>query len=256
MQLLDLDEYGEGIGNAGAVLRNNAVRAGLDAPVPTCPGWTVRDLLTHLGLVHRWAASVVDQGPRRPDAEVEADAATSDDLVGWSDEGLVEVLNALGSAPDDLAVRFHLRNAPAPRLAWTRRMCHETTIHAVDAMAAALGRAPRTGELWFGPRLAADGIDELLRGFLPRPATRLRYDRPITIAVRPDDSRSGWTVHAGTDVPEVVTGAVDDADLTVSGPARALYLALWNRGDEAVLRGDGTLWQRWRELTPVVRTTR
>ena len=29
--------------------------AGPDDPVPSCPEWTVRDLVRHLGGVHRWA---------------------------------------------------------------------------------------------------------------------------------------------------------------------------------------------------------
>ena len=32
-----------------------ADEAGLEAPVPTCPGWTVNDLVLHMGEVHRWA---------------------------------------------------------------------------------------------------------------------------------------------------------------------------------------------------------
>jgi len=37
----------------GPRLAAAAGRAGLDAPVPTCPGWLVRDLLSHAGGVHR-----------------------------------------------------------------------------------------------------------------------------------------------------------------------------------------------------------
>ena len=31
----------------------------LERPVPTCPGWTFRQLATHLGRGHRWAAQIV-----------------------------------------------------------------------------------------------------------------------------------------------------------------------------------------------------
>jgi uncharacterized protein (TIGR03083 family) len=30
------------------------------APVPTCPEWTVHDLVTHVGTGHRWAAEIVE----------------------------------------------------------------------------------------------------------------------------------------------------------------------------------------------------
>ena len=29
------------------------------APVPTCPGWAIVDLVDHVGTVHRWAAHMV-----------------------------------------------------------------------------------------------------------------------------------------------------------------------------------------------------
>jgi len=33
--------------------------AGLAAPVPTCPDWTLRELAIHVGRAHRWAAEIV-----------------------------------------------------------------------------------------------------------------------------------------------------------------------------------------------------
>jgi hypothetical protein len=50
-----------------------------------------------------------------------------------------------------------LRHAPPARLFWTRRQAHETTIHAVDAQAAALHRLPRPAEAMINDELAADG---------------------------------------------------------------------------------------------------
>lgn len=35
----------------------------LDVQVPTCPGWTLFDLVKHLGEVHRFWAAVVAAGP-------------------------------------------------------------------------------------------------------------------------------------------------------------------------------------------------
>src|SRR4051812_19574241 len=45
--------------SAAQRLEAGAGQAGLEASVPTCPGWTVRDLLVHQGMVHRWAAANV-----------------------------------------------------------------------------------------------------------------------------------------------------------------------------------------------------
>ena len=109
---LEFADLGEAIGNATAVLRNNAASAGLAVAVPTCPGWTMHDLLAHQGMVHRWAAAKVRDEPTRHDPEVLAEAAASDDLLQWLDDGMVDLLNALAGAPDDLEVPFFLMDAP------------------------------------------------------------------------------------------------------------------------------------------------
>ena len=49
------------------------VGADLTAPVPTCPEWTVRDLVTHVGSGHRWSAGGgfdSEGGGTRPDYDV------------------------------------------------------------------------------------------------------------------------------------------------------------------------------------------
>ncbi|MFT4296715.1 MAG: maleylpyruvate isomerase family mycothiol-dependent enzyme [Micropruina sp.] len=244
---LDFAELGEGIGDAAAVLRNNAAAAGLDAPVPTCPGWTVRDLVTHQGLVHRWATATVRGEPARPDADVAAEAASAVDLLEWLDDGLVDLLNALASAPADLDVPFFLPDAPPPRQAWTRRQCHETTVHAIDAMAAKLGRAPRASELWVSPALARDGIDELLLGFAPRDKYSPRAAQPCDIAVTTADGIGAWTVTLGPDACTARVGASDTATARITGTARGIYAALWNRGGDWTVSGDTALVQSFRD---------
>ncbi|MGV1007952.1 MAG: maleylpyruvate isomerase family mycothiol-dependent enzyme [Dermatophilaceae bacterium] len=251
---LDFAEHGEGIGDAATVLRNNAVAAGLGAPVPSCPGWTVLDLLAHQGMVHRWATDVVQGVPReqwRSDVELERHGRAAPDILDWFDEGLVELLNALARAPRDLDAYFFLKDAPPPREAWARRQCHETSIHAVDAMAARLRRMPLASETWVRPALAADGIDELLCGFLPRRSGRLRSDRPLTVHVRPSDVEQSWTMRIGPD--PVVTGLGRQGlgqhgipDVTLEATAAQLYLGLWNRGEEIAGDGAHDFLARWR----------
>ena len=43
-----------------------AAVADAGAAVPTCPGWTVRDLIRHTGGVHRWATGFVADGRTEP----------------------------------------------------------------------------------------------------------------------------------------------------------------------------------------------
>ena len=102
-----------------------------------------------------------------------------------------------------------LNDAPPAQAFWARRQCHETTIHAVDALSASLGRYPRASDTWVDPAVAVDGIDELLRGFMTRNKSRLRSDEPIVIAVLADESPTGWLVEV-SERPAVVTIASPD----------------------------------------------
>ena len=252
VEVRDFREMGEALGDACAVLRSNAVTAGLDAVVPTCPGWTVRDLVSPIGLVHRWAASRIRGGRGEPEALVLAEAEAAPDLLDWFDEGMVDLLNTVAGAPPDLDVRFFLPDAPPPRDAWLRRQVHETTIHAVDAMAARLGRLPHGRDLWVTPGLAADGVDEFLTGFLVRrrPETDLPSGRSVLF--RATDADRAWLVdltHDGA-VTTRLTGEVRPADVTVTGTARDLYLSVWNRGHGADASDPGW-WAEWADRVRV-----
>jgi uncharacterized protein (TIGR03083 family) len=228
---LDFDELGEGIGNAWAVLRDNANRVGFEAPVPTCPGWTVRDLLAHQGMVHRWATAVI-RGFDLDTAAVEREGHEVPDLLDWLDEGAKNLLQALVDAPDDLDAGFFLEDAPSPKVAWARRQCHETTMHAVDARAAVLGRRPLAAETWIRPRLAVDGLDELLAGFLPRRSSRVRSEEPRTVVVETTDTDDAWTLAISQDPVVTTREREPNPDTVLRGGAVGLYLCLWNRGDE------------------------
>ncbi|OYN96822.1 hypothetical protein CGZ96_11005 [Enemella evansiae] len=229
---LSWDELGEGIGRAGTVLRANAASSGLDAPVPTAPEWTVRDLVAHQGRVHRWAVAVLDGRAQLADsgdfAPTEDEAA---DLLEWFDDGWALLLHTLGGAPEDLDVPFFLRTGDSPRVGWARRQAHETSIHAVDALAARLGRTPAAVETWLQPMFAADGVDELLMGFAPRRSTGLRNDEPITVEVSTTDTGGVWSLDIGPEGTRPRAEPSPDAEVRLSGPAVELYLALWNRGD-------------------------
>ena len=47
-------------------LADEAERVLLSDPVPTCPEWTVRQLVEHLGGVHRWATMIISEGLLQP----------------------------------------------------------------------------------------------------------------------------------------------------------------------------------------------
>lgn len=233
---LKLARHLGGLHDAVTAFVTYAGRAGLDAAVPTCPDWSVLDLVAHQGMVHRWAGALV-RTERPSDDEVaafeQAGRAAADPLR-WLEEGATELAEAIRCAREDLSAPVFLRDAPPARRFWARRQCHETTIHAVDALGASLARAPKAGEVWIDAELAGDGIDELLGGFLTRPRARLRHDDEALLVVRPDDLPDWWEVAMGPR-PAVTTRhssddePTGDPDWELTGGAVELYLRLWNR---------------------------
>jgi uncharacterized protein (TIGR03083 family) len=233
-----LTEQGHGVVAAAA-------RAGLDADVPACPEWTVRDLVSHVGQVHRWATSYVATGrdtPPGPGDEPESAPTDDDALLPWFVAGHEALLQSLRLAPADLTCWSFLP-APTPLQFWARRQAHETTIHRVDAESATGGQAAIDADL------ATDGIDEILSGFFARPRGSLVSDPSRRLAVRTTDTGAAWTMTIGPDSRTTATGADDDADCTVEGDAAAIYLLLWNRGnrDGLTVSGDESLLDLWRD---------
>jgi uncharacterized protein (TIGR03083 family) len=239
---MDLARHLDALAEAVDAFARHATAAGLAAPVPTTPDWDVRRLLAHQGLVHRWARATV-VGEEIDEDLVEREGLEADDPVAWLRAGADRLTEAIVAAPDDLDVLVFLVDAPPAKQFWARRQCHETTVHAVDALAADLGRYPRAADTWISREVALDGIDELLTGFLPRPRSRLRSDEPTTIAVLPDDADERWLVTAQQRPPVTLRGSGDaEADVVLRGSAVALYLTLWNRSDEVAAEGIDDLW--------------
>ncbi len=58
------------------------------------------------------------------------------------------------------------------------------------------------------------------------------------------DGCSEWTSGSRVDSGD---DDAPDADARLTGSAAALYLALWNRGDEIDVRGNREVLDRWRE---------
>jgi uncharacterized protein (TIGR03083 family) len=229
---MHLEQHVDGVRAAVDAFAASANTAGLEARVPTTPDWDVRHLVAHQGLIHRWARGHLVAEPVDVDP-VERDGLTASDPVLWLREGAELLVAAIEQASDDVAAPVFLADAPSPRRFWARRQCHETTIHAVDALSGVLGRYPRAADTRIEPELALDGIDELLTGFLPRPASRLRSEEPLTIAILPEDSELRWLVALSPQAPVTARGLGDEeADVVLRGGAVALYLTLWNRSDE------------------------
>lgn len=239
---LSFEDYVDGLSTATARLVAEAEGAGLDAPVPTCPEWTTAQLVAHQGMVHRWATAAL-RGQRLPDTEaIEQQGLSAVDPLGWLQDGAERLAAVLEHTPQDADIWFFLSDELSPRDGWARRQCHETTIHAVDALAARQGTLPDISEVDIDAALAADGVDELLCAFTPRAKTDLRLEREATVAVISADTGDDWTLRLGPGQPAAERGLpAGDIDARWSAPAVDLYLGLWNRGGRIAQEGRHVL---------------
>ena len=245
--LLSPDDHLAALVRSGAALGEAAAAAGLEAKVPTCPAWNVTKLVLHQGMVHRWAAANL-RGERNHDsAASRAEGKAAASLLDWYTHGLAALVDTVRATPEDAKAPVFLRDAPPPRRFWARRQAHETTIHSVDAIAARLGRWPTAADLAIDPVLAADGIDELLMGFITRGKRRLHAAEPYRLLVRTDDTGHAWTLRL-SDGPILATpGAIERPEVVFSGTAVQLYVSLWNRADAITINGRSDLLGQWRK---------
>jgi uncharacterized protein (TIGR03083 family) len=252
----DVDFVEEFVG-AAERLAVTVAWADLRAPVRTCPGWTVHDLVVHVGNVHAWAATIVETGRAAAEQNDEPSSGKGRAVSAWyagKAEDLYEVLRA--SDPD--APCWNFAFGSGTKRFWPRRQLHETTVHGLD-LDHAIGRASAVT-----PAIARDGIDEVLRVFLHRMhrgGHAAALDRPVAVAAT--DTGDTWVVAprpAPGSTPMVPAQPIGTAAETVpplpptvehrrtpsvvavadrvEAPADVLYRLLWKRVgvDEADVR--------------------
>jgi uncharacterized protein (TIGR03083 family) len=204
---VEITEHIDVLRRQGDLLADAAERAGLDAPIPPCPSWQVKDLLRHAGYIHRWAARHITECPDTVlDGPSEEDilrgGAADPDLLAWFRAGHAALVETLSTADPGLVCATFM-DAPSPLAFWARRQAHETAIHRADADSAS-GVRPE-----YDPDFAADGIDELITGFGQRRKYRpsanqnggLRIRAPKAAASRPGVSPPAQTRPARRPVP-------------------------------------------------------
>ena len=214
-----------------------AARHGTEAAVESCPGWSVADLVEHVGRVHRWVVRSFDSPT---DARVQwvadDDPDPGADLAEWYEERLGELLGRFDT--DDLDREVATFLGPRPMRWWARRQAQETSIHRWD------GQSAHGTPGAIDPALASDGVDEYLTVFMRRWGKQLPTDGS-TVHLHCTDVEGEWLVRFAADGPEVER-AHAKGDVAVRGPAEQLDLLLWNRvAPSAVeLLGDAGAYER------------
>jgi len=221
-----------------SALRAAAVAAGPATVVPTCPEWTVRDLVRHVARVHEWATRAVHTdpaGPRpAPDEPPEEWAA----VLAWWDERVGLLLDRLATGgPDAPAWVFDAPDAPVMAF-WARRQAHETAIHRLDAEHAHLGAAVPVS--LFDRELAVDGIDEVLTMWVPRRVGAAPPELAGAVRFAATDAARTWVLRLAPGAAPYLDGG-ESADASVVGTADAVYRAAWHRPSAASVTGDRAL---------------
>jgi uncharacterized protein (TIGR03083 family) len=217
--------------------------------VPTCPDWTIAQLVRHTGTVHRWAGQMVrDRATERLDTRT-LDLGLPDDpgeYAEWLAAGAAPLVAAFSAADPDAAMWAW--GADQHARFWPRRMLHETTVHRVDAELAT-GVAPRVDGA-----VAVDGIDELLENlpsaayFRPRVAELRGHGE--SIGLRSSDRDDRWLIRLEPDGFRWERGD-GAATVTVTAGTGDLLLLVYGRralrDDRFELVGDVPVLERWLE---------
>jgi uncharacterized protein (TIGR03083 family) len=235
-------DYFKSIEADGRALLGMAADLDLGLPIPTCPGWTLRDLLEHVSGANRWVSTCVLSGLSAQQRILPLGPPGRDELLEWTRDSFYEMLAVLSATPPDELVWTPIRGALGS-VWWRRKSALEAAIHRTDAERA-LGMIPAT----IDARLALDGIDEYAEEFLPLMLRGVAKPPPVTaVLLTPtdiDESRTLSLIPAGDDrEPGVPT-------VELEASASELLLWMWNRTPEATLKvsGDDTVVQWWKEL--------
>jgi uncharacterized protein (TIGR03083 family) len=231
--------------------------ADLCRPVPTCPEWDLRQLVSHVGQVHRFAADAVRRRVSEP-AEATDPASIPvpgepTELAGWLTTGARELIDAVRAAGVGAPVWNYLGVNPCAGF-YLRRMAHETAVHRADA-------AFTMGEPFhLDPDLAADAISEWLwlitssgvAAYRPEIAQAMRGEGQTLHLHATDSAEFGasgeWLIRRDPDGANWEHGH-QKADVAVRGPAGDLLLALLGRipaSDERIdVLGEAALFDHW-----------
>jgi len=267
--MLDSVTYLDAIHRETAALADVA-RESLEVSVPSCPGWTVATLVTHLTGIYAHRIAIVGARARANtvrsyedlnlppeyrelfDAEFNPNAA---DRRPVPPPGLLSLFERTAAT-----LEATLRAAGPRETVWTwwppdqtagfwmRRMAQETAMHRWDTQLARGRVEPIEAEL------ARDGIDEVFDVMVPSSRERgeqFRQGGGETYHFHRTDGSGEWLLRFEGD-GMTVTREHAKADVAVRGTASDLLLFLWGRIPANTLEvlGDKALPDRYFELVP------
>lgn len=247
---MDFDRHCTEIVTQTELLTAGLGAADLRAPVPSCPGWSLGNLVRHIGGGHRWAEEIVRTRATRflPDDQVRK--LDGDDSAGlpatWLVQGARQLADTLRAAGPDTEIWDPIGNGTTSF--WARRFAHETVMHRADATLAA------GTEFVVAEDVGLDAVDEWMElDALPvhfdyKPQKRELLGPGRTLGFEATDTGAAWFVDLTGDVIAWRRGK-GQAAVTVRGPLTDLLLVIYRRkavrSNGIEILGDVALLDLW-----------
>lgn len=230
--------------------------ADLSATVPTCPDWSLEQLVRHTGGALRWVELLVRTRSQEDIPEEQVPGYTGPEsaagLDGWLAETGRELVRTLRAAGPDARVWSWAWARDSGF--WARRMTHELTIHRADATLT-VGRPYEVAA-----DVAADALDEWLEivAFIqrarPNQAAKELAAPGRSIHLHATDTTPGqnaeWIVEP-TEDGIVWRRGHEKATVALRGPLTSVLLAFYRRvpldSPELEVLGERELLEFWLE---------
>jgi uncharacterized protein (TIGR03083 family) len=235
-------DYVESIEADRRALAGIAADFDLRLSIPSCPDWTLKDLLDHVSGATRWMTKCVAEGVVAQERILPPAPDGPEELLAWFNESIDELLTVLSGTPLDALVWTPIRGSLGSAW-WRRKAALELAIHRTDAEQA-IGGSPG----YIDPLLALDGIDEYAEEFLPLMLHTVAKPPPVTsVLLSPDDIDDSRTLSL---IPAGVASDPGEPQVEITASAYELLLWMWNRLPPETLsvRGDDAVVTWWKEL--------
>ena len=203
-----------------------AAAPSLDVPVPTCPGWTLTDLVQHLTAGRRKWAGIVTTG-EPPATPVQLGSL---DLAAATQE----LLDALRSVGPDRACWAPWQGSQSPQTceAVARHQVQEIAVHTYDAQVAVGDPQPLPVDV------ALDGVEEFLSTSCA--GTYAWPYEPCTVEYQATEGPA-WRLSLSADEVGLTRRSTPgtDAGASLRGTAGELVLVLYDRLAVDALKVEG-----------------
>jgi uncharacterized protein (TIGR03083 family) len=216
-------------------LAESAAAAGPDTAVPTTPGWTIAELVEHVGQTQHWVAEIIERritDPTQLPVEMAVLPTDPGEWQEWLSESAQRVASACSDDALDAAVFNPAGDERGGTRFWMASVLNETVVHGFDAGNAADRPADVDADI------AAALISNHL-AMLTSPGWAMQRSESAhairgtgqTLQWSATDTADGtgaWFVERRPDGATWQRGT-RPAEVTMTGPARSLFLIMTRR---------------------------